>query len=150
MIYAFASPLGDMSYAWEDGRCIWLALKSGGIDDTDTPVASWLEAYFAGCMLPLPPIAPPKTPFQARLREALLAIPFGETRSYGDLAKMLHTAPRALGQALGANPLPVLFPCHRIVGAHGLGGFSCGLAWKKRLLAFENRAEGRIEFEQRG
>ncbi len=61
----------------------------------------------------------------------------GHTLTYGKLAKVLHSGPRAVGQALGANPVPILIPCHRVVAAHGLGGFSCGLEWKKRLLAFE-------------
>jgi len=77
------------------------------------------------------------TSFQARLRVRLLDIPSGETRTYGELAGQLGSGARAVGQALGANPLPVLVPCHRIVAANGLGGFSCGIEWKKRLLAFE-------------
>ncbi len=71
------------------------------------------------------------------MRRALLAIPRGEVRTYGHMAGFLHTSARAMGQALGANPLPILIPCHRVVAAHGPGGFSCGQEWKHALLALE-------------
>jgi len=103
----------------------------------DHPLSLWLDAYAQGVHWPLPPVAPARTPFQQRLRAALLAIPFGDMRTYGQLAAELGSAPRALGQALGANPMPILFPCHRVVAANGIGGFSGGVEWKLRLLAFE-------------
>lgn len=66
---------------------------------------------------------PSGTPFQLRVWRALLAIPAGQTLSYGVLAAQLHTAPRAVGQACGANPLPLVIPCHRVISANGMGGF---------------------------
>ncbi len=66
---------------------------------------------------------PSGTPFQLRVWRALLAIPAGQSLSYGALAAQLNTAPRAIGQACGANPLPLVIPCHRVVSANGLGGF---------------------------
>lgn len=66
---------------------------------------------------------PSGTPFQLRVWRALLTIPAGTTFSYGALAARLNTAPRAVGQACGSNPLPLVIPCHRVVSAHGLGGF---------------------------
>jgi len=78
--------------------------------------------------------------FQQQVYEAACRIPFGKTKSYGQLAKDIGKpgAARAVGQALGANPLPILIPCHRIVAADGgLGGFSGGLDTKKNLLAME-------------
>ena len=66
---------------------------------------------------------PSGTPFQLRIWRALLAIPAGQTLTYGALAAQLKTAPRAVGQACGANPLPLVIPCHRVVSANGLGGF---------------------------
>jgi methylated-DNA-[protein]-cysteine S-methyltransferase len=63
------------------------------------------------------------TPFQQRVWQALRAIPPGRPTTYGTLAKQLGTAARAVGQACGSNPLPILVPCHRVVAAHGLGGF---------------------------
>ncbi|MDQ6981834.1 MAG: methylated-DNA--[protein]-cysteine S-methyltransferase [Mariprofundus sp.] len=139
MIYPFRSPFGTLSYAWNGKLCqhIWLEqLKATG-GAQDDPVAQWLNAYFNGNTLPLPPLGKPTTPFQARMRVELLAIPAGKVCTYGDLAGKLGTSPRAMGQALGANPLPILIPCHRVVAANGLGGFSCGIDWKKKLLQFE-------------
>ena len=73
------------------------------------------------------PLAPAATEFQKKMRAYMLAIPLGETRSYGDAAKSLMTAARAVGQACGRNPIPIIVPCHRIIAATGqLGGFSGG------------------------
>lgn len=124
----------------EGGICCAIRLKhcNAHACPATHPVAQWLDAYFSGVQLPLMPLlAKARTPFQHRLRKALLNIPPGETRTYGELARTLNSGPRAVGQALGANPLPILIPCHRAVAAHGLGGFSCGLKWKKRLLELE-------------
>lgn len=66
---------------------------------------------------------PGGTPFQLRVWRALLAIPVGKSLSYGALAAQLNTAPRAVGQACGSNPLPLVVPCHRVVSTNGLGGF---------------------------
>lgn len=101
-------------------------------------MSAWLDSYFAGDIRSLPPLSEARTPFQARMRRCLMQIPAGEVLSYGEAAKRLGTAPRAMGQALGANPVPLLIPCHRVVAANGgLGGFSCDLQWKRRLLDFE-------------
>jgi len=137
MHYGFASPLGGMTYEWRDGFCsgLWPGETAGRHDET--PVSAWLAAYFEGRPAPIPPLAAPRSAFQARLRAALLAIPFGETISYGELAKRLGSAPRAVGQSLGANPLPIIIPCHRVLAKEGIGGFACGLDWKRKLLAFE-------------
>lgn len=77
------------------------------------------------------PIAAPRTPFQARLRVALRAIQAGDTITYANLAKQLHSAPRAVGQALGSNPLPMIVPCHRVISAS-----------KNRLTGFNHASEG--------
>jgi methylated-DNA-[protein]-cysteine S-methyltransferase len=79
---------------------------------------------------------------------AMAAIPYGETRTYGELAREIGSGAVAVGQACGANPLPVVVPCHRVVGADGYGGFSSegGVDAKKRLLAFE-RGEGLDQFD---
>ena len=138
-VFSYESPLGCITYAWNGESCRGLWLQ-GGPDRGlcgDNPVSEWLKVYFSGEACPLPPMAEARTTFQGLMRAALLEIPRGQTRTYGELAKLLHTAPRAMGQALGANPLPLLIPCHRIVAANGLGGFACGLEWKRRLLAFE-------------
>jgi O-6-methylguanine DNA methyltransferase len=80
------------------------------------------------------------TDFRQRVWKALLEIPAGQTRSYGDIAESVGAAKgaRAVGSACGANPIPVLVPCHRVLASSGkLGGFSGGLDWKRKLLAAE-------------
>ena len=80
------------------------------------------------------------TPFRRRVWAELRRIPRGGTQSYGEIAEALgkRRAARAVGGACGANPVPVLIPCHRVLAANGrLGGFSGGLEWKRRLLAIE-------------
>jgi O-6-methylguanine DNA methyltransferase len=80
------------------------------------------------------------TAFQREVWAALLAIPMGETRTYGQIAAVIDRprAVRAVGQACGANPIPVLVPCHRVLASGGkIGGFSAGLKWKRELLAKE-------------
>lgn len=70
------------------------------------------------------PLAPAGTPFQQAVWHAIAGIPVGESRSYGELARLLRTAPRAVGNACGANPIALVVPCHRVVGSRGaLGGF---------------------------
>jgi methylated-DNA-[protein]-cysteine S-methyltransferase len=94
------------------------------------------------------PLAPRGTPFQQRVWAAIAAIPAGGSRTYGELARALHSAPRAVGQACGANPIALLIPCHRVVGSRGaLGGFmhaAAGdpVAIKRWLLAHEGRRYG--------
>jgi len=103
-----------------------------------------LEAYFAGVQeefAAFPLDLSGATAFQREVWEEARRIPWGKTLSYGDLAKRLGrstAAARAVGQALGANPIPILIPCHRVLpSAGGLGGFSAGLPWKQALLELE-------------
>ncbi|MFI9120085.1 methylated-DNA--[protein]-cysteine S-methyltransferase [Streptomyces bikiniensis] len=105
-----------------------------------------LDAYFAGELtvfdLPLHLVG---TPFQLRVWERLNLIPYGETRTYGELAEELGNpgASRAVGLANGKNPVSIIVPCHRVVGAGGgLTGYGGGLDRKQRLLAFESGAAG--------
>ncbi len=100
-----------------------------------------LGEYFAGDRRDFDlPLRPEGTAFRQRVWRALSEIPFGEVRTYGDLASKLRTAPRAVGGACGANPIGIVVPCHRVVGAAGaLVGFSGGdgCDTKKVLLALE-------------
>lgn len=100
-----------------------------------------LNAYFAGELTDFElQLAPQGTPFQQRVWSALREIPFGETWSYGELAAHIDkpTASRAVGAANGLNPIPVIIPCHRVIGANGkLTGFGGGLATKEYLLSLE-------------
>lgn len=98
-----------------------------------------VDAYFAGQRREFDlPLAPAGTEFQQRVWAALCAIPFGETRSYGELAQTLNSASRAVGRANGSNPIALIVPCHRVIGADGsLTGFAFGEDIKRRLLAHE-------------
>jgi methylated-DNA-[protein]-cysteine S-methyltransferase len=103
-----------------------------------------IERYFADFEFRFTlPLAAAGTPFRQRVRDALTAIPVGESRTYGELARRLHTAPRAVGGACGANDIALVVPCHRVVGSQGsLGGFMHAvdgdpLAIKRWLLTHE-------------
>jgi methylated-DNA-[protein]-cysteine S-methyltransferase len=100
-----------------------------------------LEAYFAGELRKFDlTLAPEGTLFQREVWSALTAIPYGETVSYGELARRLgrSNASRAVGTANGRNPIPIVIPCHRVIGADGsLTGFGGGLAIKSQLLELE-------------
>lgn len=90
---------------------------------------------------------PEGTEFQQAVWNAMRKIPRGQTRTYGEIAAAIGRpkAVRAVGTACGANPLPVLIPCHRVVAANGLGGFGSGLPWKKLLLRMEGWSNGALE-----
>lgn len=125
------TPLGDLTLSEEDGAIV--ALDWGrGRDQSPTPLltraAAALNAYFDGAPDPFAGLAlnPAGTPFQRRVWAAMQAIPRGRTRSYGELARALHSSARAVGAACGANPIPIIIPCHRVTGASGLGGYSGG------------------------
>jgi methylated-DNA-[protein]-cysteine S-methyltransferase len=100
-----------------------------------------LGEYFAGQRTSFDlELAPQGTPFQLEVWAALRAIPYGQTRCYGDLAKELRRpgAARAVGAANGRNPISIVVPCHRVIGAAGaLTGYAGGVAVKERLLALE-------------
>ncbi len=114
----------------------------------DDPVlreaAAQLAAYFAGRLRVFDlPLAPHGTPFRRAVWAALQGVPWGATASYGEIARRIGRprAVRAVGAANGANPLPIVIPCHRIVGADGsLTGYAGGLPLKARLLALEGVA----------
>lgn len=102
-----------------------------------------IRAYFAGRLTQFTiPLAPAGTSFQLDVWRALEQIPYGETESYAALARRVGrpAAVRAVGAANGANPIPILIPCHRVIGSNGkLTGFGGGLPTKERLLALESR-----------
>ena len=114
----------------------WTAARS-----VFTQAIAELEEYFAGRRRQFDlPLAPQGTAFQVRVWRALGDIPYGQTISYGELARRIGhpRASRAVGLANGANPLPILVPCHRVIGANGaLTGFGGGLPVKRALLALE-------------
>jgi len=142
------SPLGELTVFEEDGRIVALewgrGAGSGEATGLLTAAKRQLDAYFddgaAGFDLPL---APAGTAYQKRVWEAMRAIPPGRTRRYGEIAATLGSAARAVGTACGANPIPIIIPCHRVVGAASLGGYSGGegAETKRFLLAHEQAAD---------
>ncbi len=106
-------------------------------------VTEQLDEYFQGDRINFSlPLSPDGTEFQQQVWQALLEIPYGHTTSYGDIAKMINrpTAARAVGTANGANPIPIIIPCHRVIGSTGkLTGFGGGISTKKWLLAHEKK-----------
>lgn len=129
-----------------DGEAIsglrWGAAPSPFSDLGRSAVAQLTE-YFGGNRRAFDlPLAPRASAFQARFYDALCAIPFGETRTYGDIAADLGVSAQAIGQACGANPIPILIPCHRVLATNSLGGFSGGggIEAKVALLRLEGAA----------
>ena len=140
------SPLGPLTLSEEEGAIV--ALDWGwGRDQTPTPLlcraVDQLHAYFDGTRRGFDlELAPQGSPYRRRIWAGLCAIPYGQTRSYADLARDVGGSPRSVGGANGANPIPIIIPCHRVVGTAGLGGYSGGegLATKSWLLALEAAA----------
>ncbi|MCK5323584.1 MAG: MGMT family protein, partial [Desulfobulbaceae bacterium] len=91
------------------------------------------------------------TEFQKKVWDLISTIPFSETRTYGELAVKLGSVgySRAVGQACNKNPLPLIIPCHRVIGSTGLGGFSGGISIKKRLLDIEQEVRKSISSQRR-
>ncbi|MEA2236394.1 MAG: methylated-DNA-[protein]-cysteine S-methyltransferase [Thermoanaerobaculia bacterium] len=119
-------------------------------DEALREAADQLHAYFAGerCTFDLP-LAPRGTDFQQSVWSALQQIPYGETTTYSTIAERIGrpAAVRAVGAANGANPIPIVIPCHRVIGANGsMTGFGGGIDVKKQLLALESRVAGRTLF----
>ncbi len=108
--------------------------------------AKQLRAYFKGALTAFDlPLAPHGSEHEQRVWAAMRTIPYGETATYGELAAAARSSPRAVGRACGANPLPIIIPCHRVTAAGGaLGGYSGagGPATKKQLLTLESRHSG--------
>jgi methylated-DNA-[protein]-cysteine S-methyltransferase len=101
-----------------------------------------MQAYFDGALTHFDlPLAPAGSLYRRRVWQALADIPFGATRSYADIAKIAGGSPRSVGGANGANPIPIIIPCHRVISTTGLGGYSGGegLATKRYLLTLEQQ-----------
>lgn len=138
------SPLGALTLTQEDEALV--ALDWGwGSHQEETPLLrdarDQLHAYFDGTLacfnLPMAPVG--GTAYRHRVWAALAGIPFGQTRTYGELARLTGGSARSIGQANRANPLPILIPCHRVVAASHIGGFSGdgGIDTKRYLLSLE-------------
>jgi methylated-DNA-[protein]-cysteine S-methyltransferase len=148
------SPVGPLLLAADDAGLRQVEFVKGKRAGQSTPVLSGncaplqeairqLKAYFAGKRERFDlPLAPEGTPFQRAVWKLLCEIPYGETISYGELARRIGNpkASRAVGLANGANPIAIVIPCHRVIGSNGkLTGYGGGLPLKEKLLALERR-----------
>lgn len=140
------SPFGPLVLTSHAGALVALGWGTAPREDTDAVLSaaeSQLAAYFRGELRAFTlPLSPAGTAFRQRVWTAMQAIPFGGTATYGALARDIGSAPRAVGGACGANPLPIVIPCHRVVGGGGApGGYSGhgGLDTKAWLLTHERR-----------
>ena len=138
------TPYGEMSLTALDGAVTALAWRERGRRDGSAVLdqaEEELEAYFAGARTQFDvALRVDASDFQVAVCDAMRAIPFGQTCTYGDIAGQLGVTPQAVGQACGANPIPILIPCHRVMGANGkLTGFSGlgGVETKVALLRHE-------------
>ncbi len=130
----------------EDGGAI-VSIEWGWARDQDETdllrqASTQLHAYFDGALTTFDlPLAPEGSPYRQRVWAALVAIPYGATRTYLDIARAAGGSPRSVGGANGANPIPIIIPCHRVVATGGIGGYSGGdgLPTKRALLALETQ-----------
>jgi methylated-DNA-[protein]-cysteine S-methyltransferase len=137
------SPVGRLTIEEEDERIVAISWGDGALGNGSpllAEAARQLSAYFAGELTDFDlPLAPAGSPFEQRVWAAMQTIPYSQTRSYGELALQIGSAPRAIGRACGNNPIPIVIPCHRVLAKDGLGGYSGagGLATKQHLLGLE-------------
>ena len=139
----FDTPVGRVALVEEDGQ-ITRVTWSERTEDEVTPLLaearSQLRAYFDNTLDAFDlPLAPRGTDFQQKVYDAMKRIPKGETTTYGTIAKELGVPAQPVGQACGSNPIPIIIPCHRVLAAEGLGGFSGagGVETKVQLLRHE-------------
>ena len=143
MSFTVDTPVGSLGFDATDGAVTamhWGGKGNLGRSALADLIKTEVDQYFAGRLTKFSiPVAPQGTDFQLKFYDALCAIPFGETRTYGDLAGELNVSAQAIGQACGANPIAIIIPCHRVLGASSLGGFSGvgGVETKVELLKLE-------------
>ncbi len=161
-IKEYASPLGKITLSsdgdavtglWFNGQKHFGSTLPNAHEEKELPVfaqaAKWLDMYFSGSEPDFtPPVRLRGTPFQTAVWEQLTRIPYGKTATYGELAKALErrlgrkTAARAVGGAVARNPVSLIVPCHRVIGADGsLTGYAGGVDRKRVLLETERKSE---------
>lgn len=159
-IYHYTSPLGGITLAsdgealtglWFDGQKYFGAGLDKGAEESELPVFTeavrWLDTYFSGKAPDFtPPLSLNTTPFRRAVCDIMLTIPYGQTMTYGEIADIIakqkgigHMSAQAVGGAVGHNPISIIIPCHRVVGADGsLTGYAGGLDKKTALLKLES------------
>lgn len=165
-ICRYQSPLGPVTISgsesaltglWFDGQKYFGSTLSGQTEERPLPVfdqaKEWLDLYFAGKIPQFtPPLAFHATPFRTAVWKILLEIPYGSTMTYGEIAGMIAKqtgretmSAQAVGGAVGHNPVSIIVPCHRVVGADkSLTGYAGGIDKKMKLLALESQTKSRI------
>ena len=155
----YSSPLGSMTMAsngealtglWFDRQRSFCSGLSSGQQEKQLPVFEetkrWLDLYFSGRAPDIiPPLAPEGSDFRQNVWKILLTIPWGKTMTYGGIARLIaqrsgmpRMSAQAVGGAVGHNPISLIIPCHRVIGAHGsLTGYGGGIDKKKQLLELE-------------
>ncbi len=142
-LLSMSSPVGNLVLEEAAGALVgirWSDDPAGNGSPLLTEAARQLDAYFAGALTDFDlPLRPAGSDFEHRVWTGMQAIPYGKTRSYGELAASIGSAPRAVGGACGRNPIPIVIPCHRVLAKSGMGGYSGsgGLKTKQTLLALE-------------
>lgn len=140
------TPTGPLQIIQEDESIVrveWLEIGTSETTPLLNEAKAQIEAYFAGTLRVFDlPLRVRGSAFQQSVCDAIYAIPFGETREYGDLAQELGASAQAVGRGCGGNPIPLIIPCHRVLAATGLGGFSGGdkIETKVALLRHEGAA----------
>lgn len=144
------TPTGPLSVTEADGMITavkWHGPKAVGDSAVLHQARQQIDEYFAGTRTEFDlPLRVEGSDFQRAVCAVMSAIPFGETLTYGDISKQLKVPAQAIGQACGGNPIPLIIPCHRVLGASGLGGFSgdggglAGIELKVQLLRHEGAA----------
>jgi methylated-DNA-[protein]-cysteine S-methyltransferase len=138
------TPVGDITVFEEDGAIVsldWGWVSNQASSPLLNTASHQLHAYFSGELTTFDlPLAPPGTAYRRGIWQALCSIPYGETRTYQEIATKAGGSARSVGQANGNNPIPLIIPCHRVVATTHMGGYSGGdgLATKRWLLALES------------
>jgi methylated-DNA-[protein]-cysteine S-methyltransferase len=161
-VHRIESPVGMLTVSsdgknvfglWIEGQKYFARTLGKDVSEQNLPVfedvQKWLSIYFSGKEPDfMPPLMPEGSPFQKSIWNILCKIPYGKTTTYGEIAKQFdlvnkgrHTSARAVGSAVGHNPVSILIPCHRVIGKNGdLTGYAGGINTKRKLLQMEGIA----------
>lgn len=155
-IYYYSSPIGNLKIISEGEFITNVSLTGDEVCQATnklsppiTAVVEWLDGYFSGLKPSLcPPIKLSGSEFAKRVWEEVKLIPYGKTKTYGEISEIMtkkygkNCSPRAVGGAVGRNPVAIIIPCHRVVGSGGkLGGYAYGEKAKRFLLGLEGKVE---------